>query len=149
MWPVECLKIILWWYIGYREMLVNLVLLDLWHFNVILGMDWLASYHASGDCFGKRFMFHIFFFNLSLVLRGNMWRDHYVWSQPCKLVIFSIRKGYQGFLAYVVSNENDLRLENIPIVRNYPYVFLNDLPSLPLKNGGVYHWFGNMKKSYL
>ena len=60
MWPIECSNIILWWYIGYREMLVNLVLLDLWHFNVILGMDWLASYHASVDCFGKMVMFHIF-----------------------------------------------------------------------------------------
>ena len=148
MWPIECLNIILWWYIGYREMLVNLVLLDLWHFNVILGMDWLASYHASVDCFGKMVMFHIFV-NSSLVLRGNMWTYHCIWSQPCKLVICSIRKGYQCFLAYVVSDENDLRLENISIVRNYPFVFLDYLPSLPLKEGGVNHWFGNMKNSYL
>ena len=32
---------------GYREMTVDLVLLDLQDFDVILGMDWLASYHAS------------------------------------------------------------------------------------------------------
>ncbi|RVW32567.1 Transposon Ty3-I Gag-Pol polyprotein [Vitis vinifera] len=40
--------------IGYREMPVDLVLLDLQDFDVILGMDWLASYHASVDCFEKR-----------------------------------------------------------------------------------------------
>ena len=34
-----------------------------------------------------------------------------------------IRKGCQGFLAYVVNEENDLKLEDIPIIRNYPDVF--------------------------
>ncbi|RVW81021.1 Transposon Tf2-12 polyprotein [Vitis vinifera] len=45
--------------IGYREMPVDLVLLDLQDFDVILGMDWLASYHASVDCFEKRVTFSI------------------------------------------------------------------------------------------
>ena len=45
--------------IGYREMTVDLVLLDLQDFDVILGMDWLASYHALVDCFGKRVTFNI------------------------------------------------------------------------------------------
>ena len=45
--------------IGYREMLVDLVLLDLLDFDVILGIDWLASYNPLVDCFGKRVMFHI------------------------------------------------------------------------------------------
>ena len=39
--------------IGYQEMLVELVLLDLQDLDVILGMDWLASYYASVDCFEK------------------------------------------------------------------------------------------------
>ncbi|RVW41006.1 Retrovirus-related Pol polyprotein from transposon 412 [Vitis vinifera] len=42
-----------------------------------------------------------------------------------------LRKGCQGFLAYVVNEENDLKLESIPIVWNYPDVFPDDLPSLP------------------
>ena len=45
--------------IGYREMTTDLVLLDLQNFDVILGIDWLASYHASIDCLGKRVMFSI------------------------------------------------------------------------------------------
>ena len=45
--------------IGYRKMTVDLVLLDLQDFDVILGMHWLASYHASIDCFGKRVTFGI------------------------------------------------------------------------------------------
>ena len=50
----ECLVMI-----GYREMPVDIVLLDLQDFDVILGMDWLASYHASIDCFRKRVTFNI------------------------------------------------------------------------------------------
>ena len=39
---------------SYMEMLVDLVLLNLEDFDVILEMDWLASYHASVDCFEKK-----------------------------------------------------------------------------------------------
>ena len=45
--------------IGYKEMTVDVVLLSLQDFDVILGMDWLASYHASVDCFGKQVTFSI------------------------------------------------------------------------------------------
>ena len=36
-------------------------------------------------------------------------------------------------MAYVVNEGNDLKLEDIPIVRDYPDVFPEDLPSLPPK----------------
>ena len=45
--------------ISYKEMSIDLILLDLQDFDVILGMDWLASNHASVDCFGKRMIFSI------------------------------------------------------------------------------------------
>ena len=45
--------------IYYRKMLVNSVLLDFQEFDVILGMDWLASYNASIDFLGKKVMFSI------------------------------------------------------------------------------------------
>ena len=38
---------------------VDLVLPHLQDFDVILGMDWLALYHASVDYFGKRVTFSI------------------------------------------------------------------------------------------
>ena len=44
-----------------------------------------------------------------------------------------LKKGCQGFITYVVSRENKAKLEDIPIVWDYPHVFLDDLPSLPLK----------------
>ena len=98
---------------------------------MILGMDWLASYHASVDCFGKRVTFSIpgqpdFSFEgkhvdkslrMILALRASS----------------LLRKVCQGFLAYVVNKENDLKLEDIPIVRDYPDVFPEDLSGLPLE----------------
>ena len=41
--------------------------------------------------------------------------------------------GCRGFLAYVVSDENDLKLEDIPIIKEYPNVFLNNLHDMPLE----------------
>ncbi|RVW24935.1 Transposon Ty3-G Gag-Pol polyprotein [Vitis vinifera] len=46
-----------------------------------------------------------------------------------KRVTFSIL----SFLAYVVSDENDLKLEDIPIIEDYPNVFLNNLHDMPLE----------------
>ena len=42
-----------------RELLADLVLLDVLEFNVILGMDWLARHYASLDCREKVVIFRI------------------------------------------------------------------------------------------
>ena len=40
-----------------RELLADLLLLYMHDFDVILGMDWLAAYHASVHCFEKEVVF--------------------------------------------------------------------------------------------
>ncbi|RVW41427.1 Retrovirus-related Pol polyprotein from transposon 17.6 [Vitis vinifera] len=89
--------------IGYREMPVDLVLLDLQDFDVILGMDCFEGKHVDRPL------------RMISALRASS----------------LFKKGCQGFLASVVSNESDLKLEDIPIVREYPDVFPEDLPGLP------------------
>ena len=42
-----------------HKLFVDLIVLDIRDFEVILGMDWLASYHANVDCFEKRVTFQI------------------------------------------------------------------------------------------
>ena len=39
-------------------MLVDLILLNFIDFDVILGMSWLAAYHAKVDYFSKMVSFH-------------------------------------------------------------------------------------------
>ncbi|XP_077232530.1 uncharacterized protein LOC143869855 [Tasmannia lanceolata] len=45
--------------IGNRELLVDLILLELSDFDVILGMDWLSTHYASADCNKKIVNFEI------------------------------------------------------------------------------------------
>ncbi|XP_075663867.1 uncharacterized protein LOC142633513 [Castanea sativa] len=40
-----------------REMLADLILMDMYDYDVILGMDWFVAYHASVDCFRKEVVF--------------------------------------------------------------------------------------------
>ena len=42
-----------------RELHVDFILLQLHDFDIILGMDWLATHNALVDCFAKRVTFHI------------------------------------------------------------------------------------------
>ena len=35
----------------------NLISLEMYVFDVILGMDWLSTHHASMDCFTKKIVF--------------------------------------------------------------------------------------------
>ena len=42
-----------------REFHVDLILLQLHDFDIILGMNWLATHHALVNCFARRVAFHI------------------------------------------------------------------------------------------
>ena len=115
--------------IGYKEMPIDLVLLNLQDFDVISRMDWLASYHAFVDCFRKNVIF-----SLPGQLEFNFEEKHI--DRPlCMISALRasslLRKGCQGFLAYVVSNESDLKLEDIPVVKDIHDVFPNELSGLP------------------
>ena len=44
-----------------------------------------------------------------------------------------LKKGCQGYLAYIVGNDKDVKLDDITIVRDYPNVFPKELPRLPPK----------------
>ena len=92
-------------------------------------MDWLASYHASIDCFRKNVIFSIPSqpeFNFE-----GKHTDRSLCMISALQASSLLRKGFQGFLAYVVSNESDLKLEDIPVVRDFPDVFPDELFGLP------------------
>uniref|UniRef100_A0A2N9H8A8 Reverse transcriptase domain-containing protein n=1 Tax=Fagus sylvatica TaxID=28930 RepID=A0A2N9H8A8_FAGSY len=113
-----------------RELEANLVLLDMYEFDVILGMDWLSIFHASIDCFGKKVVFRIpgqaeFVFEGDRVVRP----PPLVSAMQAKRLL---RKGCKGFLAYVLKSEGTtLKTEDISVVKEFPDVFSKDLPGLP------------------
>ncbi|KAA0036674.1 pol protein [Cucumis melo var. makuwa] len=116
--------------IAKHELDVTLLVLDMQDFDVILGMDWLSANHASIDCFGKEVVFNPPSVP-SFKFRGA--------GMVCVPKVISAMKaskllsqGTWGILASVVDiREPEVSLSSEPVVREYPDVFLDELPGLP------------------
>ncbi|KAL0544064.1 hypothetical protein IC582_019175 [Cucumis melo] len=109
---------------------VTLLVLDMLDFDVILGMDWLAANHASIDCSRKEVAFNPPSM-ASFKFKGEG-------SRSLPQVISALRaskflsQGTWGILASMVdTREVDVSLSSEPVVRDYPDVFLEELPGLP------------------
>ncbi|GJV13226.1 putative reverse transcriptase domain-containing protein [Tanacetum coccineum] len=114
---------------------IDLMPVELGSFDVIIGMDWLAKYHALIVCDEK--VVCIPYGDEVLIIRGDNC------DGGSKLNIISctrtqkyIQKGCQVYLAQVTSKKvedksEEKRLEDVPIVREFPEVFPEDLPGLP------------------
>ncbi|GJS34691.1 putative reverse transcriptase domain-containing protein [Tanacetum coccineum] len=108
---------------------------ELGSFDVIIGMDWLAKYHALIVCDEK--VVRIPYGDEVLIIRGDNC------DGGSKLNIISctrtqkyIQKGCQVYLARITSKKvedksKEKRLEEVSIVREFPEVFPEDLPGLP------------------
>ncbi|GJU60253.1 putative reverse transcriptase domain-containing protein [Tanacetum coccineum] len=88
---------------------IDLMPVELGSLDVIIGMDWLANN------------------------RGNETRLNII---SCTKTQKYMLKGCQVFLAHVTTKETEdksekKRLEDVPIIRNFPEVFPEDLPGLP------------------
>ncbi|GJW90218.1 putative reverse transcriptase domain-containing protein [Tanacetum coccineum] len=116
---------------------IDLISIELGSFDIIIGMDWLAKYHAMIVCDEK--IVHIPYGDETLIIRG----DDYDGGSKSKLNIISctktqkyMQKGCQVYLAQVTSKKTkdkseEKRLEDVPIVREFQEVFPKDLPRLP------------------
>ena len=115
-----------------REFLVDLITLPFREFDLILGMDWLTKHRAIVDCGQK-----------TVVLRCS--DQSKVIIQGIKSSVMSnvisamqgrsfIRKGYEAFLALILdSKRGQVDMEKIPVVREFPDVFPEELLSIPLE----------------
>ncbi|XP_021626910.1 uncharacterized protein LOC110625582 [Manihot esculenta] len=116
--------------LGNHELLVDLIPLYLQDLDVILGMDWLSRHQATIDFFEKSVVFNspegskFTFFGERRLLPS------YVISAMTTRKM--LRKGYQAYLAYVMdSSLKGPKLEDVPIVSEFPDVFPEELPELP------------------
>ncbi|GJX00762.1 putative reverse transcriptase domain-containing protein [Tanacetum coccineum] len=106
-------------------------------FDVIVGMNWLAKYHAVIICDER--IVCIPYGDEVLIIEGDGCNG----GSKSRLNIISctktqkyIQKGCQVYLAQVTTKKSDdkskeKRLEDVPIVRDFPEVFPEDLPGLP------------------
>ena len=113
-----------------QVMEVDLILIVLKGLDVILGMDWLASIYASMDFFRKEVIFRrprlpvVVFYGKQRRAPSGLIYDI---SARCLL-----QKGYKGYLVHVVETcSSEVRLEDVPVVRDFLDVFPDDLLGLP------------------
>ncbi|GJV53067.1 putative reverse transcriptase domain-containing protein [Tanacetum coccineum] len=116
---------------------VDLMPVEMGTYDVIIGMDWLTKYQAVIDCAKK--IVRIPFGSEILIFHGDGSRN----KRGTRLNIISCTKaqkyvlqGCHVFLAHITVKETGdkskkKQLEEVPIVKNFPEVFPEDLPGLP------------------
>nr|GEX55232.1 hypothetical protein [Tanacetum cinerariifolium] len=114
---------------------INLMPIELDSFDVIMGMDWLKTYHAV-IVFDEKIV-RVPFGNETLIIRCNRsYNGTHLNIISCTKTRKYLLKGYPVFLANITTKtikdkSDEKRLENVPIVRDFSEVFLEDLPGLP------------------
>ncbi|GJQ96401.1 putative reverse transcriptase domain-containing protein [Tanacetum coccineum] len=115
---------------------IDLMPVELGSFDAIIGMDWLVKYQAIIVCAEK--IVCIPWGNKTLIVHG----DGSNWGNEARLHIISytktkeyMLKGCLVFLVNVTTKETEdksekKRLEDVPIVQDFPDVFPKDLPGL-------------------
>ncbi|GJV81658.1 putative reverse transcriptase domain-containing protein [Tanacetum coccineum] len=116
---------------------IDLMPIELGSFDVIIGMDWLRRCHAVIVCDEK--LVQIPYGNETLTFHGNESSN----GRESRLTVISyskaqeyMAKGCQVFLAQISAKKEEdksegKQLKDVPIVRDFPEVFPEDLPGLP------------------
>ncbi|GJV98007.1 putative reverse transcriptase domain-containing protein [Tanacetum coccineum] len=103
--------------------------IELGTFDVVIGMDWLVEQDAVIVC-GKKVV-HIPVKNKTLVVEGDRGTSRMKVISCIKARKY-IERGHQLFVAHVTEKEpKEKRLEDVPVIRDFPEVFPDDLPGLP------------------
>nr|GEV86101.1 putative reverse transcriptase domain-containing protein [Tanacetum cinerariifolium] len=108
---------------------IDLMPIELGTFDVIIGMDWLVEQDAV-IMYGKKVV-HVPYKNKTLVVEGDRGASRLKVISCIKARKY-IERGSRLFVAHVTKKEpQEKRLEDVPVIRDFPEVFPNDLPRLP------------------
>ncbi|KAI3821769.1 hypothetical protein L1987_09341 [Smallanthus sonchifolius] len=104
--------------------------MQLGSFDIIHGMDWLSKHHAEVICDEKCIRIPLPSGDTLVIFGEKPCRGLQLMS--CTLAQNYLRKKYVAFLAHVVdTKDKGNKLQDIPIIRDFPEVFPEDLPGLP------------------
>ncbi|KAF5768290.1 putative nucleotidyltransferase, Ribonuclease H [Helianthus annuus] len=113
--------------------LIDLIPMQLGSFDVIIGMDFLRENHAEVVCFEKMIRFSLANGDLLCVYGENASKGLKLMS--CVQASKYLRKEYRAFLANIGVAEKEKKrtteVKDVPVVREFPQVFPDDLPGLP------------------
>ncbi|GKA97366.1 putative reverse transcriptase domain-containing protein, partial [Tanacetum coccineum] len=112
---------------------IDLMPVPLGSFDVIIGMDWLTKHHGVIICDEK--IMRVPFGREMIIFQGNgnnQKKESQLNIISCTKVQEYLSKGCDVFLAYITTKEaedksEEKRLEDVPIVRDFPKVFPEDL----------------------
>ncbi|GKE00572.1 putative reverse transcriptase domain-containing protein, partial [Tanacetum coccineum] len=116
---------------------IDLMPVLLGSFDVIIGMDWLTRYHGVIICDKK--IVRVPFKKETLIFQGdrsNQRKESRLNIISCTKAQEYLSKGCDVFLAHITTKEakdksEEKRLEDVPIFRDFPEVFLEDLLGIP------------------
>ena len=113
-----------------REFLADLITLPFREFDLILGMDWLSKHRAIVDCGQKTVVLRCF--NQTEVIVqgiGSSVMSNVISTMQARRLM---RKGCETFLAVILDSKGgQVDAQKIPVVREFPYVFPEELPGIP------------------
>ncbi|GJW82741.1 putative reverse transcriptase domain-containing protein [Tanacetum coccineum] len=105
------------------------MVIELGSFDIIIGMDWLSRYDAAILCGEKKVRIPLE--GKTLVIEGDR-NNSRLKIVSCIKAQKYIEKGCELFLAQVTEQESkEKRLEDVPVIRDFPEVFPDELPGLP------------------
>ena len=106
-------------------------MLGIHDFDIVLGMDWLSRNRSTLDCYKKEVRLvqpeepSVIFRGIGRGIAPSLINAMTAWKM--------LRKGCHGYLEFVVDRRKEgTRLEDIPIVKEFPDVFPDDISGLPL-----------------
>ena len=113
-----------------KDFPADLIVLGIYDFDIVLGMDWLSRHKATLDCYKKEVRL-VRPEELGVIFR-EIRREITTSLINAMTASKMLRKGCQGYLPFVVDRRQEgTRLENIPLVKEFPDVFLDDISGLP------------------
>ncbi|XP_075504476.1 uncharacterized protein LOC142541913 [Primulina tabacum] len=109
---------------------LNLIVLPMHDFDCIVGMDVLTANRATVDCYREIVRFRPSFApKWNFYGRGSQTKIPLVSSIEMNRLLDS---GHEGFLVYAVDlSQDERRISDIPVVREFPDVFPKENPGFP------------------
>nr|GEX85485.1 putative reverse transcriptase domain-containing protein [Tanacetum cinerariifolium] len=98
-------------------------------FDVVVGMDWLSKYHAK-IIYNEKVV-HIPIDSKTLIIRGDRSKTRLNLISCIKTKRYTSRDCQVSVAQVMEKKSEDKRLEDIPVVREFPDVFPEDLPGIP------------------
>ncbi|KAJ0771184.1 putative nucleotidyltransferase, Ribonuclease H [Helianthus annuus] len=117
-----------------EEFNIDLVPIYMGEFKVVVGMDWLAQNHAEIQCEKK--VIHVVTSGGGGGERVSVQGDRVIKSKLCSIIkaVKHVNYGGKAYLSYVIdTNRGVPKLKDVKVVNEYPDVFPEDLPGLPLE----------------